>query len=104
MFTGQNLRVVETPPLEDPHSPLGFAMTMLSRPTPLPATVLDEIVCDHFHRRFAACRAVERTIWGLGLQMCSTPVERAAWQAQYRSHLEKLCIVWAYGGLEPEQP
>lgn len=78
-------------------------MTMMFRPQALPATVLDEIVCDNFDRRFAACAAVANTVWGHGLQMCATPVERAAWQAQYRSHLERLCTIWAYGSqLDPD--
>jgi hypothetical protein len=78
-------------------------MTTTLRPSAPPTTVLDEIVCDNFDRRFAACKAVEATVWGRGLQMCTTPVERAAWQTQYRAHLERLCIIWAYGDAEARQ-
>jgi hypothetical protein len=67
------------------------------RPAAPAVSILDEIVCISFQQRFAACKAVERTIWDHGMQMCTTPAERAAWQAQYRSHLEQLCTAWGYG-------
>jgi hypothetical protein len=71
--------------------------TTIYRPAMPAASILDEIVCDNFKQRFAACKAVERTIWDHGMQACRDSVERAAWQTQYRAHLEQLCTAWSYG-------
>lgn len=71
--------------------------TTVYRPAAPSASILDEIVCDDFKQRFEACKAVERTVWDHGMQACRNSVERAAWQAQYRAHLEQLCTAWSYG-------
>jgi len=73
------------------------------RPAPPPASMLREIVIPHFDQRFDACVAVCATIWGYGLRMCRTPLERKAWMAAYFEHLDMLLRSSRSGVLGGEQ-
>lgn len=72
-----------------------------SRSEVLSAAIFDELASEDFDVRFAACVAVEATVWGQGLRSCRTPVERAAWQAHYAAHLARQHTIWRYSAAEP---
>lgn len=70
-------------------------MTITAYRPPAPApSILEEVVCPDYQRRFQACASVCASIWAAGLNSCGSPLERECWQRSYAEHLRTLAQVW----------
>ena len=66
------------------------------RPSDALDTLLYEIDATEIDRRFAACQALESSIWAYGISGCNSAYERQQWQIRYAEHLEKMSRAWQY--------
>lgn len=73
-----------------------MTMTIIYRPPPLPASILDEIVCADEYQRFSACEAVCLSIWATGLSACQSSDERHRWRVKYAQLAARLVLSSKY--------